>query len=76
MLKGYNGPCKRWDGGKPHFEAGGADGGGAVTTHRRSTWIWSPTCPYDICLKADQITMAHSPELRAPSLSQEGARWR
>lgn len=71
VLKGYNGPCKPWEWCKPHFdEAAVQTGGGDVITQTQYVDMVS-YMPYDICLKADRMSMAHSLELRVPFLDRE-----
>ena len=71
VLKGYNGPCKPWEWCKPHFdEAAVQTGGGDVITQTQYVDMVS-YMPYDICLKADRMSMAHSLELRVPFLDKK-----
>lgn len=56
---------------KPHFdEAAVQTGGGDVITQTQYVDMVS-YMPYDICLKADRMSMAHSLELRVPFLDKK-----
>lgn len=71
VLKNYEGPCKPWEWCKPHFdEAVKQTQGGDVITQTQYVDMVS-YMPYDICLKADRMSMAHSLELRVPFLDKK-----
>ncbi len=71
VLKNYQGPCKPWEWCKPHFdEAAKQTQNGDVITQTQYVDMVS-YMPYDICLKADRMSMAHSLELRVPFLDKK-----
>ena len=71
VLKNYEGPCKPWEWVKPHFdEAVKQTHNGDVITQSQYVDMVS-YMPYDICLKADRMSMAHSLELRVPFLDKK-----
>ena len=71
VLKDYDGPCKPWEWARPHFdEAEKQTQNGDVITQTQYVDMVS-YMPYDICLKADRMSMAHSLELRVPFLDKK-----
>ena len=71
VLKDYHGPCKPWEWCKPHFdEAAKHTHNGDVITQTQYVDMVSYML-YDICLKADRMSMAHSLELRVPFLDKK-----
>ena len=71
VLKNYTGPCEPWKWCKPHFdEAARQTNNGDVITQTQYVDMVS-YLPYDICLKADRMSMAHSLELRVPFLDKK-----
>ena len=71
VLKGYDGPCKPWEWVKPHFDEAVVQthNGDAITQSQYVDMV--SYMPYDICLKADRMSMAHSLELRVPFLDKK-----
>ncbi len=71
VLKGYDGPCKPWEWVKPHFdEVRQKQPDLDVITQTQYVDMVS-YMPFDICLKADKMSMAHSLELRVPFLDKK-----
>lgn len=69
ILKDYRGPCKPWEWCKPHFEAAATQGTDIITQTQYVDMV--SYMPFDICLKADKMSMAHSLELRVPFLDKK-----
>ena len=71
VLKGFKGNYKPWLEAKPHFDAAKEQTqNGDVITQTQYVDMVS-YMPYDICLKADRMSMAHSLELRVPFLDKK-----
>ncbi len=68
VLRGYDGPCKPWEWCKPHFDEAAAQGIDVITQTQYVDMV--SYMPFDICLKADKMSMAHSLELRVPFLDK------
>lgn len=69
VLKGYSGPCKPWEWCRPHFEVAQEQNIDVITQTQYVDMV--SYMPYDICLKADKMSMAHSLELRVPFLDKK-----
>lgn len=69
ILKNYDGPCKPWEWVKPHFDAARKQNLDIVTQTQYVDMV--SYMPFDICLKADKMSMAHSLELRVPFLDKK-----
>lgn len=69
ILKGYTGPCKPWEWCKPHFDAVAGQNLDIITQTQYVDMV--SYMPFDICLKADKMSMAHSLELRVPFLDKK-----
>ena len=68
VLRDYEGPCKPWEWCKPHFEEAAKQGTDIITQTQYVDMV--SYMPFDICLKADKMSMAHSLELRVPFLDK------
>ena len=68
VLRGYNGPCKPWEWCKPHFDEAAEQDIDVITQTQYVDMV--SYMPFDICLKADKMSMAHSLELRVPFLDK------
>ena len=68
VLRGYDGPCKPWEWCKPHFDEAAAQEIDVITQTQYVDMV--SYMPFDICLKADKMSMAHSLELRVPFLDK------
>lgn len=68
ILKDYKGPCRPWEQCEPHFKAAQEQGIDVVTQTQYVDMV--SYMPFDICLKADKMSMAHSLELRVPFLDK------
>ena len=69
VLKGYAGPCKPWEWARPHFEEAAKQNTDIITQTQYVDMV--SYMPFDICLKADKMSMAHSIELRVPFLDKK-----
>lgn len=69
VLKGYEGPCKPWEWCKPHFDAVAGQNLDIITQTQYVDMV--SYMPYDICLKADKMSMSQSLELRVPFLDKK-----
>ncbi|NPD33040.1 asparagine synthase (glutamine-hydrolyzing) [Eggerthellaceae bacterium zg-997] len=69
VLKDYQGPCRPWEWARPHFEDVANQGLDIITQTQYVDMV--SYMPYDICLKADKMSMAHSIELRVPFLDKK-----
>lgn len=69
VLKDYEGPCKPWEWCKPHFDAAREQDIDVITQTQYVDMV--SYMPFDICLKADKMSMAHSLELRVPFLDKK-----
>ena len=69
VLKDYEGPCKPWEWCKPHFDEAAKQDIDVITQTQYVDMV--SYMPFDICLKADKISMAHSLELRVPFLDKK-----
>ena len=69
VLRGYEGPCKPWEWCAPHFEEAAKQGTDIITQTQYVDMV--SYMPFDICLKADKMSMAHSLELRVPFLDKK-----
>ena len=69
VLRNYEGPCKPWEWCKPHFDAI-ADQDLDIITKTQYVDMVS-YMPFDICLKADKMSMSQSLELRVPFLDKK-----
>lgn len=69
VLKDYDGPCKPWEWCKPHFDAAREQDIDVITQTQYVDMV--SYMPFDICLKADKMSMAHSLELRVPFLDKK-----
>ncbi len=69
ILKDYDGPCKPWEWCKPHFDAAREQDIDIITQTQYVDMV--SYMPFDICLKADKMSMAHSLELRVPFLDKK-----
>lgn len=68
ILKNYQGPCKPWTKCAQYFKRAKAQGIDVVTQTQYVDML--SYMPFDICLKADKMSMAHSLELRVPFLDK------
>ena len=71
VLKNFKGKCKPWEWCTPHFNEAveRTNDGDAITLTQYVDMV--SYMPYDICLKADRMSMAHSLELRVPFLDKK-----
>ncbi|MBP5313897.1 MAG: asparagine synthase (glutamine-hydrolyzing) [Eggerthellaceae bacterium] len=69
ILKNYAGPCKPWEWAAPHFREAEKQDIDIITQTQYVDMV--SYMPYDICLKADKMSMAHSLELRVPFLDKK-----
>lgn len=69
VLKNYAGPCKPWEWVKPHFDEAAKQDIDIITQTQYVDMV--SYMPFDICLKADKMSMAHSLELRVPFLDKK-----
>lgn len=69
VLKDYEGPCKPWEWCKPHFDEAAKQDLDIITQTQYVDMV--SYMPFDICLKADKMSMAHSLELRVPFLDKK-----
>ncbi len=69
ILKGYEGSCRAWEWARPHFEEAAKQGIDIITQTQYVDMV--SYLPFDICLKADKMSMAHSLELRVPFLDKK-----
>ena len=68
VLRGYEGPCKPWKWCEPHFNQAAKQDVDIITQTQYVDMV--SYMPFDICLKADKMSMAHSLELRVPFLDK------
>ena len=69
VLKDYDGPCKPWEWCKPHFDEAAKQNLDIITQTQYVDMV--SYMPFDICLKADKMSMSQSPELRVPFLDKK-----
>ncbi len=69
VLRDYRGPCKPWEWCRPHFEEAAKQDIDVVTQTQYVDMV--SYMPYDICLKADKMSMSQSLELRVPFLDKK-----
>lgn len=69
ILRNYEGPCKPWEWCAPYFEEAAEQDIDVVTQTQYVDML--SYMPFDICLKADKMSMAHSLELRVPFLDKK-----
>lgn len=69
VLKNYEGPCKPWEWCKPHFDEAAKQDIDIITQTQYVDMV--SYMPFDICLKADKMSMAQSLELRVPFLDKK-----
>ena len=69
VLKDYAGPCKPWEWCKPHFDEAAKQDLDIITQTQYVDMV--SYMPFDICLKADKMSMSQSLELRVPFLDKE-----
>ena len=69
VLKDYDGPCKPWEWCKPHFDEAAKQDLDIITQTQYVDMV--SYMPFDICLKADKMSMSQSLELRVPFLDKE-----
>lgn len=69
ILRDYDGPCKPWEWCEPYFEEAAGEDIDIVTQTQYVDML--SYMPFDICLKADKMSMAHSLELRVPFLDKK-----
>ena len=69
VLKDYDGPCKPWEWCKPHFDEAAKQDLDIITQTQYVDMV--SYMPFDICLKADKMSMSQSLELRVPFLDKK-----
>lgn len=69
VLRGYDGPCKPWEWCKPHFDEAAKQDIDIITQTQYVDMV--SYMPFDICLKADKMSMSQSLELRVPFLDKK-----
>ncbi|NHM15912.1 asparagine synthase (glutamine-hydrolyzing) [Eggerthellaceae bacterium zg-887] len=69
VLRDYDGPCKPWEWCRPHFDEAAKQNVDVVTQTQYVDMV--SYMPYDICLKADKMSMSQSLELRVPFLDKK-----
>ena len=69
VLKDYDGPCKPWEWCKPHFDEAAKQDIDIITQTQYVDMV--SYMPFDICLKADKMSMSQSLELRVPFLDKK-----
>ena len=69
VLKDYAGPCKPWEWCKPHFDEAAKQDIDVITQTQYVDMV--SYMPFDICLKADKMSMSQSLELRVPFLDKK-----
>ena len=69
VLRDYAGPCKPWEWCKPHFDEAAKQDIDIITQTQYVDMV--SYMPFDICLKADKMSMSQSLELRVPFLDKK-----
>ena len=69
VLRDYDGPCKPWEWCKPHFDEAAKQDIDIITQTQYVDMV--SYMPFDICLKADKMSMSQSLELRVPFLDKK-----
>lgn len=69
VLRNYEGPCKPWEWCRPHFDAVSDQDLDIITQTQYVDMV--SYMPFDICLKADKMSMSQSLELRVPFLDKK-----